>query len=247
MVRWVVYVCHPHMASRHPPGIRSGWTCVNRRSSLIDGHGALEERNWTFLNELIATDQVAQDAVPWAQVRAHVVTNFFILMRLLLSGIHLNKCDSPPTRPTPRLIDVSVIWLTPPSLPLVVTTTSIASWLGPMHAVCDRRRLPWKWSRTPIRVRWMLQSFGWITSASVRTQSRLGLDRPGVEPMDIGSVHPPTLPSNSGRQGEVPRLGLHRPGVALMDIGSVYPPTLPPMSPPLNEVITKVLRGQERL
>ena len=45
MVRWVVYVCHPHMASRHRPGIRSGWTCIDRRSSLIDGHGALEERN----------------------------------------------------------------------------------------------------------------------------------------------------------------------------------------------------------
>ena len=50
----------------------------------------------------------------------------------------------------------------------------------------------------------------------------------------------------SGRQDAVSCLGLDRPGVEPMDIGSI-PLSAPPPPSPLNEAITQVLRGQERL
>ena len=38
--------------------------------------GPLRKEIERFLDDVIATDQVLRDAVPWAQVRTHVITNF---------------------------------------------------------------------------------------------------------------------------------------------------------------------------
>ena len=176
--------------------------------------GPLRKEIERFISEVIQGDNVIRDAVPWAQVRAHVVTNF------------LNVDEAAALRDSLEQMRQSA-YETDASYNRRFRDLADAAFPVPTRND-DQHRL------------------------MVRAYAR-GLRSATVAVKMTEDANPATLDAAitwvnhySGRQDAVSRLGLDRPGVEPMDIGSVPPPAPPPQSP-LNEAITQVLRGQERL
>ena len=191
--------------------------------------GPLRKEIERFLNDVIAADQVVRDAVPWAQVRAHVVTNF------------LNVDEAAALRDSLEQMHQSA-YETDASFNRRFRDLADAAFPAPARNDDQHRLMVRAYARgqrsSSVAVK-MIQDTNpdtldaailWVNDFSGRQDvvSRLGLDRPGVEPMDIGSVQPPTLPSTSSHPAAVPRRGRDRTGVTPMDIGSVHPPALHP-------------------